>query len=261
MGGGPLEIVNRVLAPKQPNTNADTNLLKIVAMVTMVVDHVGKMFFPTYLVMRLIGRVAFPIYAYCLAVGVVYTKHPLQYVSRMILLALISQPLYAVALDHANAAMYAVSFAEHPVQAAVSFYVNSWQHPSILFALTCGLILLWAIRNHQFVIAIAMYLFCWQVQGYLDYGIKGIHLMLLFYLLCGYPMVSAACVAAFMAWWGLRGGGYKMFGMQFSSQMFALAALPLIYIPTNSGIKLPKWLFYVFYPAHLAVIWFFTVNG
>ena len=41
--------------------------------------------------------------------------------------------------------------------------------------------------------------------------------------------------------------------------MFALSSLPLIYIPTNSGIRLPKWLFYLFYPAHLALIWFFLM--
>lgn len=254
-----MEIVNRVLAPKQPRTNTDTNLLKLVAMITMAIDHSGKMLFAAYPVMRLIGRIAFPIYAYCLAVGVIYTKHPLKYVSRMILLALISQPIYAVALNHTNASMYAISFAEHPIRAALNFYVYSWQTPSVLLALTCGLILLWAIRNRQLAIAIAMYLFCWKAQGYLDYGIKGIYLMLLFYLTCSYPPVSAVCVTIFMAWWGLQGSAYSLFGVPCASQMFALAALPLIFIPTNSGIRLPKWLFYLFYPAHLAVIAFFLL--
>lgn len=255
-----MEIVNRVFSPKKPATNTDTALLKLVAMVAMTFDHVGKMLFSLYPVFRIIGRLAFPLYAYCLAMGVVYTKHPLRYVSRMILLALISQPLYALGLDHANKAMYAVSFADHPLRAAWNFYVNSWNEPSILFALTCGLILLWALRDRQYVIAFAMYLFCVLAQGHLDYGLNGIHLMLLFYLLCERPLISVACVTAFMAWWGLRGGGYKLFGTQFSTQMFALAALPLIYIPTNSGLRLPKWLFYAFYPAHLAVLWYLTAG-
>lgn len=36
--------------------------------------------------------------------------------------------------------------------------------------------------------------------------------------------------------------------------MFAVFALPLIYLRTRSGIKLNKWVFYLFYPAHLVLI-------
>ena len=37
--------------------------------------------------------------------------------------------------------------------------------------------------------------------------------------------------------------------------MFAVCALPLVYIHTNTHLRLPKWLFYAFYPAHLAAIY------
>lgn len=253
-----MDFINRTLAPKKPALNTDTNLLKIVAMVSMLLDHAGKMLFPDYMVFRLLGRLAFPIYAYCLAMGAVYTRHPLKYISRMIALALVSQPLYALGLGHSNSAMFLVPFTENPLKAAWNFYYYSWKDPSILFALTCGLILLWAIRNRQFVIAFAMYLFCWKVQTHLDYGMNGIHLMLLFYLFCERPLLSLAAVGAFMLKWGLGGSAYQLFGVSFSVQMFAVAALPLIYIPTNSGVKLPKWVFYGFYPAHLALLWYLT---
>ena len=42
--------------------------------------------------------------------------------------------------------------------------------------------------------------------------------------------------------------------MRFGSQMFAVLALPLIYVRTNTRIRLNKWVFYLFYPAHLALI-------
>ena len=42
--------------------------------------------------------------------------------------------------------------------------------------------------------------------------------------------------------------------MRFGIQAFAILALPLIYIRSHSGLRLPKWLFYAFYPAHLALI-------
>src|SRR5699024_2909493 len=132
--------------------NTDTGLLKLIAIVTMLIDHMGAIFFPQYRVMRVIGRIAFPIYAYCLTVGCVYTHDMLRYVQRIVLLALVSQPLYVVAMHHTNPAMYAVSFVEQPVRAAFNFYINSWQDPSILLSLALGLILLWSIRDRHLVI-------------------------------------------------------------------------------------------------------------
>lgn len=43
-------------------------------------------------------------------------------------------------------------------------------------------------------------------------------------------------------------------GILFGFEIFSLLALPFIYFHTNTSIKLPKWFFYVFYPAHLALI-------
>ena len=42
--------------------NMDTNLLKLIAIITMVIDHVGYNLFPSSVVMRCIGRIAFPLF-------------------------------------------------------------------------------------------------------------------------------------------------------------------------------------------------------
>lgn len=222
-------------APQKVDLNADTNLLKLVAMIAMFIDHAGKMLFPQYPIMRVLGRIAFPIYAYCIAAGCVYTHDTLKYFKRVVLMALISQPIYAVALAHENGMMYAVSFSEHPVQAAVNFYVHSWSHPSILLTLAVGL-------------------FCWKIQGSLDYGMRGLGLMVLFYLFCMKWWISLPVLLGYMAWWGLQGSGYAFFGVRFGIQMFAILALPLIYVHTHSKLRINKWVFYFYYPAHLVVI-------
>ncbi len=242
-------------SPTEVALNRDTNLLKLVAMLTMLCDHAGKMLFPQYPVMRIIGRIAFPIYAYCLAAGCVYTRNPLNYLKRIVLLALIVQPLYAVSMGHSVQQMYAVSFAEHPLGAALNFYIYSWNKPSILVSLALGLILIWTLRERQLVFTAAMCVFCWLIQKKLDYGVRGLTLMLLFYLFCTKRWLSLPCVLAFMLWWGMSSGGYSLFGVSFGIQTFAVLALPLIYIHTKSGIRLPKWLFYGFYPAHLILIY------
>ena len=202
-------------APQKVDLNTDTNLLKIIAMVTMLIDHCGKMLFPQYRIMRVIGRIAFPIYAYCIAAGCVYTRNPLRYFKRIVLLALISQPFYAVALAHTNQAMYAVSFAEHPFQAAVNFYVQSWNHPSILLSLAFGVLLIWTIRERQLLLTLALSLFCWYIQGKLDYGVRGLGLMVLFYLFCMKWWISLPVMLSYMVWWGLQGTGYTLFEVRF----------------------------------------------
>lgn len=241
---------NWPLAYKSVGLNTDTNLLKLVAMIAMLIDHTGKMLFRSN-IMRIIGRMAFPIYAYCIAVGCVYTKNPRKYLSRVALVGLISQPFYAVALAHTYQSMYAIPFRQNPLGAVLNYYVQSWGHPSVFLTLVLGLLIIWTIREKQLVLTAALALMVWRMQNSIDYGWRGVLLIVLFYLFCTRWWLSLPVVFAFMFWWGLRSASYQLFGIRFGIQMFALMALPLIYIPTHSGLKINKWVFYLFYPAHL----------
>lgn len=234
--------------------NSDTELLKLVAMITMLIDHVGKIFFPKYYIMRIIGRMAFPIYAYCIAAGCVFTRNHLKYITRLVALGLIAQPFYVVAMGHTNASMYTVSFSENPIGAVVNFYVNSWKKPSILLTLVLGVMVIWTIRQRKLILTIALSLFIWQIQANIDYGWRGVALMVLMYLFINHWWISLPVVFTFMFWWGTQGFGFELFGVRFGTQMFALMALPLIYIPTYSKLKIDKWIFYFFYPAHFILI-------
>ena len=238
-------------APKEVGLNRDTNLLKLVAMISMLIDHTGKMFFPQYRIMRIIGRLAFPLYAYCIAVGGVYSKNKLKYLSRILLMGLISQPFYAVALAHTVPAMYAVRFADNPLGAVMNFYVQSWAVPNIMLTLALGLMLIWSLREGQYVCALSVALLVWKAQNAVNYGWRGVALIALFYLTISHWWVSLPVMSAYMLWWGSQGASYHMFGAGFGIQMFAILALPLVYIPTWSKVKINKWVYYLFYPAHL----------
>lgn len=243
-----------LLCPTQVRTNQDTGLIRLIACICMFIDHAGKMLFPQYPVMRLIGRLAFPLFAYGIAVGAVYTRNPERYLTRVVLLALISQPLYAVGLAHENQAMYAIPFRQNPLGACWQFYLNSWQKPSILFALSLGLLIMLCLRRKNVVLAFALYLFCHYAGAYLDYGIHGIHLMLLFYLLCEHPAACFAATFSFMTWWSLQGSGYTFFGLTFGMRVFSLPAIALACLPMKRRIRLPRWFIYGFYPAHLVAL-------
>lgn len=72
--------------------------LKIIAVVTMLIDHVGMAVFPQYRIFRIIGRLAFPIYCFLLTEGAVYTKNWVKYAGRLYLLAILSEVPFDLAV-------------------------------------------------------------------------------------------------------------------------------------------------------------------
>ena len=74
-------------------------VLKITAIVTMVIDHVGNILYPDLLFLQMIGRLSFPIFAYLIVLGVESTKKPQKYIIALLAFAMISQLPYSLAFD------------------------------------------------------------------------------------------------------------------------------------------------------------------
>ena len=240
--------------------NTDTGLLKVIAMITMVIDHVGAVFFPQYRILRIIGRIAFPIYAYCIAVGCVYTHNPAKYALRVLFLALLSQPIYVIALRHISAPMQAVLSAGVTPMNLLKWFTLSMRSANILFTLLLGILIIWSLRERKYIVTGALVLCTWYFSGYINYGWPGVVLMLIFYAFLDRPATSFVWVGGFMLWWALtRNTSFAWNGIRYGLQLYALMALLLIYLPTKTGIKLPKWVFYFFYPAHLLAIYAVTL--
>ena len=92
-----------------------------------------------------------------------------------------------------------------------------------------------------------------------DYSANGIVLMLIFYLCRNRPVLGAAVYVLF--WLPALWGGQmedplsvKIAGHAINWTIFAVLSAFPIFLPTHTGIKVPKWFFYAFYPAHLAAI-------
>ena len=243
-----------MINPKEIKTNSCTELLKVLAGIAMLADHFGKMFFPKLIWLRYIGRLSFPLFAYCIALGAVYTKDPLKYLSRIVLLALISQPLYALGLAHEQDVMYKVPFLQNPLQSIYYFYIGSWQKPSILLSLCLGLCILLMIRKKQFILAIGCYILCERFAASLDYGINGIRFMLICYLFLEHPYLFLLSTVGFWLFWAFQGNDLTLWGRRIGMRIFALPSLFFAAFPLQSRYRLPKWLSYGFYPGHLAIL-------
>ena len=254
-------------APRAVRLNNDTNLLKLIAIASMLIDHAGARLFPYTIEFRQIGRLAFPIFAYSMAAGCVYTRSIGKYALRVLVFAVLVQPLYGIAMGHAPAGFdWAGGF--YRIDRILETYYAG--HYNILFSLGAGILAIWLIRDGRFELTALLAAILFVFSDLYDYGINGVILMVLLYAFIDRPAASAVAVGLFMLYmgapllftraWHLRAGApftAEWFGSvqgAFRTQIYALFALPLIYVPKKTRMKLNKSVFYAFYPAHLALI-------
>lgn len=77
----------------------DGTMLKIIAMISMVFDHTGDIFFPDLLWLRMIGRLAMPIFSFCIAEGYIHSRNRDRYLLRMGIFALVSEVPFDLAFE------------------------------------------------------------------------------------------------------------------------------------------------------------------
>ncbi len=209
--------------------NTDTGLLKLAAIILMVIDHVGYQLMGNDIVMRSIGRLSFPIFAWCIVVGSEYTHDIKAYMKRMALFYFVSQPCYVLAFGRQT------------------------QH-NIYLTLLLGLIAIWAIKDRQYW-ALPMTLLAAYFMSP-NYGMNGVYVIILFYLVRGSKLLAALIMTAFCVYWGMDSQVlFNVGSFSVRLQSLAMLSLPLIIIPTHTNIKLNKYIFYAFYPAHLLIIY------
>ena len=83
-------------------------MLKLIAMLTMLVDHIGLLFFPEIMAFRIVGRIAMPLFAYGIAQGYWYTRQhgtTARYLCRVSALFLVSQIPYNLVQYQAGVAL------------------------------------------------------------------------------------------------------------------------------------------------------------
>ena len=212
----------------------DGTTLKLIAMASMVLDHVGDSFFPDQVWMRVLGRIAMPIFAFCISEGFAHTHDKQRYLMRMGIFALVSEVPFDL------------------VTAGVPLEFSHQNIMATFFWAILGLMLFERIagegapksRKAAGFIMLAVFVMLSVLLG-LDYNMLGCGLIFVFYLLRGKGLeIEVAAGAVYHAL--LRNMGIYWFGL--------LGFLPILSYNGQRGRGL-KWLFYLFYPGHLLLIW------
>ena len=210
--------------------------LKLIAMVLMTIDHVGMLLLPQVRVLRIIGRWAMPVFAWMIAEGCCHTKNRLRYFLTIAGLALIMQLVEFIFRDSLQQCVL------------VSFSL------SILMIYTVDL----AVKKQNFLTVFLMgIVFCcvvyicqfMPVPGFhVDYGIMGVMLPVAIYL--GRNKAEKLFLAAVLLC------GVAMTSSMPDIQWYALPSLLLLaFYNGRRGKNGMKYLFYIYYPLHLVVIY------
>lgn len=219
-------------------------IFKIIAALTMVIDHIGVIFLESdtllYWILRSVGRISFVLFAYMIAEGFHKTKDINKYLMRLGLSALVLE-VFIVLYYFLSGDNLILSF-------------------NILWTLFFGLLSLYLFfhKNPYLKILIVLIVLGSEIIGF-SYGAYGVlmiaffgiyqnkvtnllHLLFLNLLFIDQPLL------AFM--------NYQEFAKFPVVQWFSLVAILFIFLyNAKPGRYQLKWFFYVFYPGHLLVLY------
>ncbi len=207
------------------------NQLKMVAMIAMLCDHLAVAFLQgePYLAMRIIGRMAFPIFAYFIVQGFLHTSDYKKYFVRVGIFALISEIPFDLAFSgkvlelHSQNVMFTLLIGLSMLYFLDRWEENDWARGGALLAgCLCGIVLR------------------------VDYSWFGVAVIGLFYLLRSSQRMYQLIVFGLLFF---SYGGLECFGI--------IGVLgTLLYREEGEVLPLPRYLFYLFYPVHLTLLFF-----
>lgn len=222
----------------------DGGVLKGIAAALMLTDHVGAILLPEVPVLRCVGRLAFPIFAFFIAEGYAHTRDFGRYFRRLAILAVVSE----IPFNLENGAVFDLT------------------RQNVLFTFCLALLTLRGLealgreRGFGRWAGCGLVLAAGFAAGELlrtDYGGWGVVTVALLYLCRDGKYAKLWLLLAMAAVNGLGMGSLTMpvFGGEIPIQIFAVAALPVIWLYNGqAGPKGLRRAFYVFYPAHLLVL-------
>lgn len=211
-------------------------VLKMIAIIAMLFDHIGYVIFNKFTFMNCIGRLAFPIFAFQMAKGYSHTKNLKKYFFRLFIFAIISQIPYILFLSAFNG----------------GFHLN------ILFTLILGLIsiTIYEKLDNKYLGIFLVVLCCIIAQYfYFDYGWFGIATIFIFHIFKDKKafMNLSFILMAFIYYFSKYLISLNLIYL-FIIFFCILALIPINLYNKKKGKNI-KYLFYIFYPLHLIVLY------
>ncbi len=220
-----------------PTRGLNGTALKMLALLTMTLDHIGLILLDGFLPFRILGRMAFPIFAYMIAEGCRYTRSRMRYFLTVFGTGALCQIGLYIG-THSLHMNVLLTFSLSILLIDALDYAR--RSPRLGALLTLGMLILIALLSYVLPLLLP------DTDFAFDYRFTGILLAPLIYLgesrigrwlLCGVGLIPLC----------LQIGGIQ--------RASALALIPLFFYTGRPGKYRLKALFYLYYPLHLAVIY------
>lgn len=235
--------------------------LKMIAALTMLVDHTGMILFPKTEIFRIIGRLAFPIYAYFIAEGFRYTRDRRRYMLRIFLLGLVCQIVYTfAAMELYINVLLVFSLSLIVMMCAEGVKRAARGEDNFAREMIKRLAKTQADKKSEIIISVAtaaaavlaVAWFCSAVE--VDYGFWGVMLPVFAFIFDEkYPRLALFSLGLFILCVHYYSGGLII-------QYYSLISIPLLLCYNGSRGKIRmKYFFYVFYPAHLLILYLISM--
>lgn len=209
--------------------------LKLIACITMLIDHIGSAFVPVTL-LRCVGRLSFPIFAFLIAEGSYHTKNPKKYALRMFLLAILSEIPFELAF----------------------FGGYTPYRQNVMLTLLMGILALEVMKKCPNLLLKALCVLPFALAAEwmkADYGFEGVLVIAVFALTRGMRYERLIQFGAMLLIFAAMNSAWVPFGpIQFRMQILgAFAILPICFYSgeKRTHSKAVQWAFNLFYPAHL----------
>ena len=217
--------------------------LKLIAVCTMLVDHMGATLFPFTPWLRCVGRVAFPIFCFLIAEGCVHTNDRRKYALRLLVFAVLSEVPFNLMLGGALWYPYAQNVLWTLLAGALVCWVMDWalrERTALSFVLT--------------VAAMAAAFVLLELAA-TDYGGWGMLLVAMFYGVHRAPSGTASKMTAEVC--GLVFFSIAVMGGYLSIELWSLTALVPIWLYNGQrgfSNRAVQYGFYAFYPIHILIL-------
>lgn len=214
------------------------NQLKILALISMTIDHIGVQLLPQLQILRIIGRLAFPIFAFMIAEGCRYTKNRRKYLLLMAGMALILQIVYFIAMK----SLYQCVFVTFSLGICLIYTFDYMCNKRDFFSSALFAVCFAAV---YFICSCLPDIFN-NTDFEIDYGFFGVLLPLYVYA-AKTNTQELIFMAVGLVLLAINNGGNQWFSL--------ITLIPLALYNGKRGKMNMKYLFYIYYPVHLVIIY------
>jgi hypothetical protein len=217
----------------------------------MLVDHAGILFFPSQNIYRIIGRLAFPIFAYMIAEGCKYTRNKIRYFAMIFGLAAVCQGVYYFFAG----SLYMCVLVTFSISIVTLFALDNFKR--MVFDRECATV--YKLLSAGLFISCIAFAYVANLFLEIDYGCCGCMLP----VCAGMFHMPENCTSStlkkldnnFVSVLALGIGLLPLINeVRFVQKYSLLALVPLLLYSGKRGKLSMKYFFYIFYPLHLVVL-------